>query len=58
MNKEKKKCTFFRNFFFVEIFYMMSRLCMQNFMIISQGVPEISHDIPCGQTDKHTEELF
>ena len=31
----------FPNFFSVEIFHMMSRLRMQNFPVIGQGVPEI-----------------
>ena len=34
IKKKKKTCTFFRIFFFVEIFHMMSRLR-------TQGVPEI-----------------
>ena len=40
-------------FFSVEIFHLKSRLRMQKYMIIGQGVPEISV-----QTHKHTEKLF
>ena len=50
--KKKNRENFFFEFskiFSVEIFHMMSRLRMQNFTIIGQGVPEIR-----GGTDKHT----
>ena len=52
IEKEKIVIIFFsifRNFFSVEIFHLMSRLRKQNFMIIGQGVPEISV-----RTDTHT----
>ena len=57
LKKKKIRENFFEIFFFfdfpkffsVEIFYLMSRLRMQNFSIISQGVPEIQ-DVTHRQT--------
>ena len=43
-NREEKIAKFFfrfREFFSIEVVYMKSRLRMQSFMIIGQGVPEI-----------------
>ena len=54
--KKKNRENFFFEFskiFSVEIFHMMSRLRVQNFTIIGQGVPEIR-----GGTHKHTHKLF
>ena len=45
----KKKSGKLAKFFSVEIFHMMSRLRIQNFMIIGHGVPELR-----GGTNTHT----
>ena len=58
MKKKKIRENFFEILFFdfpkifsVEIFHMMSTLCMQNYSIIGQGVPEIQ-----GVTDRQTQD--
>ena len=53
IGKKFKKQKEIVKFFSVEIFHMMSRLRMQSFMIIGQGVPEKR-----GGTDTHTDKLF
>ena len=52
-NLKKKIAKFlfrFHDFFSIEVVYMKSRLRMQSFMIIGQGVPKIQ-----GVTDKQTQ---